>query len=68
MSKVILGVELYTLQEVADTLGVTIQTIRGYVRKGSLTPTLIGKTKYVSTDALREYLTNPERKRKVKEK
>ncbi len=67
MSKVILGVELYTLQEVADTLGVTIQTIRGYVRKGSLTPTLIGKTKYVSTDALREYLTNPERKRKVKE-
>ena len=67
MSKVILGVELYTLQEVADTLGVTIQTIRGYVRKGSLTPTLIGKTKYVSTDALREYLTNPERKGKVKE-
>lgn len=67
MSKVILGVELYTLQEVADTLGVTIQTIRGYVRKGSLTPTLIGKTKYISTDALREYLTNPERKGKVKE-
>lgn len=66
MSKVILGVELYTLQEVADTLGVTIQTIRGYVRKGLLTPTLIGKTKYISTDALREYLTNPERKGKVR--
>lgn len=66
MAKVILGVELYTLQEVADTLGVTIQTIRGYVRKGSLTPTLIGKTKYISTEALREYLTKPERKGKVK--
>ena len=62
MPKVILGVELYELKEVAELLGVTIQTIRGYIRKGALTPTLIGKTKYISAEALREYLTNPKRK------
>lgn len=64
MPKVILGVELYTLTEVADILGVTIQTIRRYVRVGLLTTTLIGKTKYISAEALREYLTAPKRKEK----
>ena len=64
MPKVILGVELYELKEVAELLGVTIQTIRGYIRKGSLTTTLIGKTKYISKEALREYLTNPKRTEK----
>lgn len=57
MPRTILGVELYTLTETAELMGVTIQTIRNYVRKGMLTPTLIGKTKYVSADGLREYLT-----------
>lgn len=64
MPKVILGVELYTLAEVAEILEVTIQTIRSYVRRGKLTPTLIGKTKYISSEALREFLTNPKRKDK----
>ena len=64
MPKVILGVELYELKEVAELLGVTIQTIRGYIRKCSLTTTLIGKTKYISKEALREWLTNPKRTEK----
>jgi excisionase family DNA binding protein len=62
MPKVILGVELYELKEVAQLLGVTIQTIRRYVRVGYLTPTLVGKTKYISAEALREYLTHTKRK------
>lgn len=62
MPKVILGVELYELKEVAQLLGVTIQTIRRYVRVGYLTPTLVGKAKYISAEALREYLTNAKRK------
>ena len=64
MPKIILGVELYELKEVAELLGVTIQTIRGYIRKGSLTTTLIGKTKYISKEALREWRTNPKRTEK----
>ena len=53
----ILGVNLYTAEEAAELLGgVTTQTIRNYTRKGLLTPTLIGKTKYFSEEQIREYL------------
>lgn len=57
MPKEILGVEVYSLQETAEILGVTIQTMRNYVRKGLITPVLICGKKYISTDALREYIS-----------
>lgn len=61
MPKEILGVEVYSLQETADLLGVTIQTIRSYVRKGLISPILVGGKKYISTEALREYLSKGKR-------
>ena len=58
MALEILGVEMYSMEETAKLLGVTVQTIRSYVRKGSLpTPTMIGRKKYFSTEILREFLT-----------
>lgn len=64
MPKEFLGVEVYTLQETADILGVTIQTMRNYVRKGLITPVLICGKKYVSTEALREYLSKGKKREK----
>ncbi len=55
----ILGVNLYTAEETANLLGgVTTQTIRNYIKKGALSPTLVGKTKYFSEDQIRDYLQN----------
>lgn len=61
MPKEILGVEVYSLPETAELLGVTIQTMRNYVRKGLISPILIGGKKYISTDALREYIQKGKR-------
>ena len=53
----ILGVNLYTAEETAELLGgVTTQTIRNYIKKGVLSPTLIDKTKYFSEEQIVNYL------------
>jgi excisionase family DNA binding protein len=57
MSKKILGVTLYTMDEVSDLLGVTIKTIQKYVKEGRLPYTLIGGKSYISEDTLKNYLT-----------
>lgn len=55
----ILGVNLYTAEETAQLLGgVTTQTIRNYIKKGALSPTLVGKVKYFSEEQIRDYLQN----------
>lgn len=60
MPKIILGVELYELNEVAEMLGVSIQTMRSYVRKGTIKTTLIGRSKYITTETLRKFLCTSE--------
>ena len=62
MPKVILGVKLYSLQEVADLLGVTRETITKYISRGRLTTTLIGGRKYLSEENLKSFLQDEEQK------
>lgn len=55
MPKVILGIKLYSFQEVADLLGVTTTTITKYTKQG-LKYQVIGGSKYVSEGNLKKYL------------
>ena len=54
----ILGVELYTAKETAELLGVSIQTLRSYVRAGRLHPTTIKRVKYISKEQLTTFLAS----------
>lgn len=56
MARELLGVEMYSSKETAELLGVTLQTLRSYVRKGYLTGVCIGKTKYYSKEMLIAFL------------
>lgn len=62
MPKVILDVKLYSLQEGADLLGVTKQTISKYIKSGRITATLIGGKKYLSEDNIKSFLLDTEAK------
>lgn len=62
MPKVILDVKLYSLQEGADLLGVTKQTISKYIKRGRITATLIGGKKYLSEDNIKSFLLDTEAK------
>lgn len=62
MPKVILDVKLYSLQEGADLLGVTKQTISKYIKRGRITATLIGGKKYLSEDNIKSFLLDNEAK------
>lgn len=56
--KIILGTKLYTLEEVAELLGVQTQTAMKYVSQGRLKSRLIGGRKYVSEENLKEFLVS----------
>ena len=49
---------LYSLEQVAERLGLHVRTVRGYVRSGRLKAVRIGKQYRVTRDAL-EALTGP---------
>ena len=57
--KTLLGENLYSAAEVAELLGVTTQTVATYIRKNRLKATVIGGTKYINENSLRNFL-NPE--------
>ena len=52
--------KLYSLQELSDTLKLTIITLRTYVRQGKLKARKLGTRWYVSEDNLREFFNTPE--------
>ena len=54
--KEVLGVQLYTLKEVGELLGVQQQTVSKYVQQGKLKARVIGGAKYVSEENLKEFL------------
>lgn len=62
MPKVILEVKLYSLQEVAELLGVKQGTVTKYINDGRLDPVLISGKKYVSEENLKGFLQEPNRK------
>lgn len=46
----------YDVQETAEKLNVTAQTIRNYVRRGRLKAQRVGRSLYISEKTLKEYL------------
>lgn len=56
MPKVILDVKLYNAQEVAELLGISVETARNYISDGRLKAKKIGTRYYVSEEKLKEFL------------
>lgn len=58
--KVVLGIKLYSLKEVGELLGVQTASVHKYVHQGRLKAQMIGGTKYVSEENLKDFLLNRE--------
>ena len=54
--KIILGVKLYTIEEVGELLGTQSQTVSKYIQHGRLKARVIGGRKYVSEENLKEFV------------
>lgn len=54
--KIVLDVKLYTLEEVAELLGLRVITISKYIQQGKIKAKKIGIRKYVTEESLKEYL------------
>lgn len=57
--KIVLGEQLFTIDEVADMLGVTRATVSSYIKKGMLIARPLGVRKYITEDAIRAFLHLP---------
>lgn len=56
MPTTIEGIKFYTIQETADTLRVTAQTIRLYIRQGKIKGQRIGRPIFITEKNLRAFL------------
>ena len=56
MGTIIEGIKFYTIQETAQVLQVTPQTIRSYIKQGRLKGQRIGKPILVTENNLKEFL------------
>ena len=54
--RVILGITTYTVQEVADMLGLSSMTIYTYIRDGRLPARKIAGAYHITEDNLKEYI------------
>ena len=54
--KVVLGIKLYNLKEVGELLGVQAQTVSKYIQSGKLKSRVIGGSKYVSEENIKDFL------------
>ncbi|MGW4164133.1 helix-turn-helix domain-containing protein, partial [Streptomyces sp. NPDC004788] len=51
--------ELYTVEQVADLLGLHVKTVRGYVRDGRLRATRVGRQYRITRADLEEFTGVP---------
>ena len=51
------GKELYTIDECASIIGVTIRSIYNYIKQGDLAANKVGRRWYVSEEVLDSYIT-----------
>lgn len=58
--KEVLGIKLYTYQEVADLLEVHSATIARYVKQGRMAAKLIGRTNYISEPEIKNFILKKE--------
>jgi excisionase family DNA binding protein len=56
MATVIEGIKLYTIQETAEALGVTAQTIRAYLKQGRLKGIRIGRPILITENNIKEFM------------
>ena len=54
--KEILGMNMYTVEETAEMLGVSVDTVRRYSKQDKLSGQRIGRNHYFSENALRKFL------------
>jgi excisionase family DNA binding protein len=59
--KIVLGVKLYTLEEVGELLGVQTQTVSRYISQERLKSRIIGGRRYVSEENLKEFLVTSDK-------
>lgn len=50
------GIKLFTVTEAADTLGITPQTVRAYIKQGKLKGQRIGRPILITENNLKEFL------------
>jgi excisionase family DNA binding protein len=53
---VIQGIKFYTIQETAQALSVTPQTIRAWIKQGRIKSQRIGRSILITEENLREFL------------
>ena len=62
--KQVLGINLYTIKETAELLGIHPTSITRYIKEGRLSPSIIGKVKYISEQEIKNFIlgirTKPE--------
>ena len=56
MAAVIEGIKFYTIQETAEVLNVTPQTVRAYIKRGKLKGQRIGRPILITESNLKEFL------------
>lgn len=56
MATVIEGIKFYTIQETAEALNVTPQTVRAYIKQGKLKGQRIGRPILITEKNLKEFL------------
>ena len=56
MATVIEGIKFYTIPETAETLKVTPQTVRAYIKQGKLKSKRIGRPILITENNLKEFL------------
>ena len=56
MAAVIEGIKFYTIQETAEALRVTPQTVRAYIKQGRLKGQRIGRPILITENNLKEFL------------
>ena len=56
MSIEVAGVTFYTVQEIAEKLSITPQTVRAYIKQDRLRGNRVGRPILISEDSLKEFL------------
>lgn len=51
-----MAVETYTVEQVAEQLGVSVRTIREYVREGKIKAVKVGNKYIISEDNFRDFV------------
>ena len=50
------GIKLFTVTETADTLGITPQTVRAYIKQGKLKGQRVGRPILITENSIKQFL------------